>query len=746
MHGMKRWKNSCQRQWSDLVKRERGSSSIRRKVFTSVIVMVLLQIGLLAGFLFWGGILERLNQNALDIVKEKVISRRNYLEDYMTKRWSNLTLTEKELNKIGEQIKAGQGKDFEQIGSKKNLYQQYLKEACPLLVQLMRQNSVTGAFVILNTGELDFSVPEDKKGIYLRDYEPTSQFSDSNKDILIERMPRSLIEGSGLALDSGWSQDYMFSQSEVYGDYFYKPYQAALDHPEMSTSDLGYWSKGYQLNGDNTQVISYSIPLRLEDGTVYGVLGIEITESYLKKIVPVRELNEESGGSYVIGVEEEEGLFDPAVENGSIVQRAWHNQDGLLIPQKSENYKGFYDYGDRDEEKYSSIMYMSLYNTNTPFVNEKWALIGTVRGSDLFAFSHSIFHKMILAVVIVFLISIAGAAFVSVRIAWPIRELAIAVAKGRTNQDMLLEFKKTGIREVDELGESIESLTKALLESSKKFADILSMASVDLGGFEYDREKESLFLTDGFFRLFCMDTEQGAMVSMEEFVEKMEETKKYIYKSDAKSGNYLYRIPTASGDCWIRMNIHENKEKIIGLAEDVTKDTMELRKVEQERDYDILTNLLNRRAFAFQMEEILNQGDEVLKEAAMIMIDLDNLKWINDTYGHEFGDLYIQRAAKAFQEILPMRSIAARRSGDEFTLFYYGYESREELSKQIDRLKNYLCGASIMLPGNKETFLKMSGGIAYYPDKGKTVEELFRAADTAMYYSKKSGKNRFTSF
>ena len=83
--------------------------------------------------------------------------------------------------------------------------------------------------------------------------------------------------------------------------------------------------------------------------------------------------------------------------------------------------------------------------------------------------------------------------------------------------------------------------------------------------------------------------------------------------------------------------------RLTGLAEDITKERLEIQKVEYERDYDALTNLLNRRAFHRTMDELFTTKKEKLGYAALVMLDLDNLKYINDTYGHDFGDEYIRR-------------------------------------------------------------------------------------------------------
>ena len=93
-------------------------------------------------------------------------------------------------------------------------------------------------------------------------------------------------------------------------------------------------------------------------------------------------------------------------------------------------------------------------------------------------------------------------------------------------------------------------------------------------------------------------------------------------------------------------------------------------------DYDLLTGLYNRRAFYAQMD-LLFSISGVLKQAAMVLLDLDNLKYINDTYGHDYGDEYIRSMADVLSSFAEERALCARMSGDVFFLFLYWTEGRE---------------------------------------------------------------------
>ena len=97
---------------------------------------------------------------------------------------------------------------------------------------------------------------------------------------------------------------------------------------------------------------------------------------------------------------------------------------------------------------------------------------------------------------------------------------------------------------------------------------------------------------------------------------------------------------------------------------------IEKEQIEYERDHDLLTGLLNRRAFHRILKELFLQGETTLKIAALVMIDLDGLKYVNDTYGHTYGDQYIKSAAEVFVESVPENTLISRPGGDEFYILF----------------------------------------------------------------------------
>ena len=142
----------------------------------------------------------------------------------------------------------------------------------------------------------------------------------------------------------------------------------------------------------------------------------------------------------------------------------------------------------------------------------------------------------------------------------------------------------------------------------------------------------------------------------------------------------------------------------------------------------------------------LFETPDTLRHAALMMTDLDNLKTINDTYGHDWGDIYLRQTAHSLQQGSPSGTVVARLSGDEFLLLFYGYETREALRADIKKLEENFAQSSAALPDGKRLCIRMSGGVAWYPENALDLETLKKYADFAMYEVKHSTKGEVREF
>lgn len=154
---------------------------------------------------------------------------------------------------------------------------------------------------------------------------------------------------------------------------------------------------------------------------------------------------------------------------------------------------------------------------------------------------------------------------------------------------------------------------------------------------------------------------------------------------------------------------------------------------------DGLTGIHNRRHFYQEVEKLMNQHRRKQVNFAIGMIDIDNFKKINDTYGHDIGDEVLIQLATFFQTHIRKGDYVARFGGEEFILAIY-VRNQEEVKLAFNRLFNRYQATPIFVKEDKITF---SGGVAY-ASEGRSLEELIKIADIRLYKSKANGKDQMT--
>lgn len=205
-------------------------------------------------------------------------------------------------------------------------------------------------------------------------------------------------------------------------------------------------------------------------------------------------------------------------------------------------------------------------------------------------------------------------------------------------------------------------------------------------------------------------------------------------------------MPQEDGSLRYLRSEHQEKDgRQVGLIEGVTASTLEKKQIERERDSDGLTKLYARRGF-WREADWLFLRPEVLRHSGLLVIDLDNLKTTNDRFGHNFGDLYIQTAGRCFAENTPEGTLCARMSGDEFILFFYGYDTHDEIREKVAMLYQAICEVEFVLPNGNDMDLSASGGVAWYPEDSEVLLELMKYADFAMYQVKRAQKGQYREF
>lgn len=180
--------------------------------------------------------------------------------------------------------------------------------------------------------------------------------------------------------------------------------------------------------------------------------------------------------------------------------------------------------------------------------------------------------------------------------------------------------------------------------------------------------------------------------------------------------------------------------RIIGSLTDITEKKANEARIIQLAYQDTLTGLPNRLLFKERLNSTMEERQRDNMKLAVMMIDLDRFKMVNDTLGHQAGDLLLQRVAQSLKECVGEQDTIARLGGDEFIVLLSRIEGVEDVVQISDRILQMLT-KPFLLEG-REFFLSASMGACLYPCHGSDVDSLIRFADLAMYHTKENGGKR----
>lgn len=584
--------------------------------------------------------------------------------------------------------------------------------------------------------------------IYLRDLDPDAAPSQRNADLTFVRAPAQLVQSLSIATDNSWAPTIRYRALGNRG-FLYPPFQAAYkDGASLAASDYGHWtSQSYLEPGDTHEAIAYSQPLILPDGTVYGVIGVELLADYLWENLPCFEL--QNNGTYFLAVTDTEELSASELQLRPVLRSHCDGQPGsadesLTLRLHSALTRRYLFSNDL---YIASVSPLNLYSRNAPFSGEHWLLVGSVPAVQLFAFAQRLQQLFSFIILITLAVGFVCSWLVSRRLARPVAKLSAEVAAAEEDSSAIPHLSATGIRELDQFSSAFTQLSKDVLDSSTRFLRIMKLASAELGG--YELRDDSVYVTDNFFSMLGLAQEQPDPLTPKAFRALMGTLEQRWFYRLSPAHNKVFAIPQPDGSThYITLRIThilgENASEV-GLAEDMTTTVLEQQRIEHERDYDTLTGLYRRRAFDRACDALFQQPEK-LGCAALLMMDLDNLKQINDTYGHDWGDQYIRQTGQCFAANTPANTICSRLSGDEFLIFFYGYQDQEQLRAQLELLSAALQRSVSILPNGRQLHISISGGIAWYPTDGHDLLTLKKYADFAMYQVKHSHKGRMCDF
>lgn len=212
------------------------------------------------------------------------------------------------------------------------------------------------------------------------------------------------------------------------------------------------------------------------------------------------------------------------------------------------------------------------------------------------------------------------------------------------------------------------------------------------------------------------------------------------------------RLKTAQGDwLWVSLRgkaVRRNEEGraliMSGTLMDISQRKQADALIWRQANTDALTGLPNRRLLRDRLDQAIQQCQRTGARMAVLFLDLDLFKEVNDTLGHDQGDVLLVEAARRISAAVGPSATVARQGGDEFTVVIPDVQNTEEIETIALRLIQSFSGAFKL--GFDQVFITASVGITLFPDDASDVEGLLKRADQAMYAAKAAGRNRFSYF
>lgn len=263
---------------------------------------------------------------------------------------------------------------------------------------------------------------------------------------------------------------------------------------------------------------------------------------------------------------------------------------------------------------------------------------------------------------------------------------------------------------------------------SPKFYELFGYAQGDLGESPAD-----------YFRLCHPDDYSPTLLAIRQFL--AEDTAVFHWEFRLRTADHNYLWVDVRGKAVVDANGH--KIRAAGSLTDITAKKAQDAIIHKMAYYDSLTGLPNRAALYTQSTAVIARAVANHTMGALLFLDVDNFKLINDSFGHTVGDGVLSSVSIRLQTILP-KCDTYRLSGDEFVVLAPKIHSIQEASTLAERV---LAAFSKPFEVHEHVYhVTLSIGIAIFPHHGENIEELLKSADTAMYRAKESGKSRYVLF
>lgn len=315
--------------------------------------------------------------------------------------------------------------------------------------------------------------------------------------------------------------------------------------------------------------------------------------------------------------------------------------------------------------------------------------------------------------------------------------------EGKIYQYVSIRSDITARKEMEEEVRNSEEKYRIIAENT---SDIISMI---------DRQGQFLYLSPAHKSVWAHDVSDAEIQNMFEWIaEEDREILAYAIEhtfATRKEYTVECRLNTKrEKPIWTETKInplmdeHGDVNSLILVTRDITERKQSEELIHYLAYHDALTDLPNRRMYVQHLTKEIMQAKRFQSNMAVLFLDLDRFKDVNDSFGHDVGDMLLVEAAKRLKECVKPEDMVARLGGDEFTMLVSQLNDREEAAAVAEQIMNEL-QRSFTLNGQVLN-ISCSIGISMFPQDGDNAEDLLKRADTALYTVKSHGRNGYDFF
>lgn len=313
----------------------------------------------------------------------------------------------------------------------------------------------------------------------------------------------------------------------------------------------------------------------------------------------------------------------------------------------------------------------------------------------------------------------------------------------------------------DEIGKQFEELEKqsnALALSEQRYQ--LAVEGADCGIWDWEVENDIYYLSAkwksylgyedneidntfyGFINIVHPDDKDEVVSKIQDYISGKIDSYESIYRMICKNGEEKWILSKAK----VIKDSKGKNTRMAGSHTDITEQKIIQNQLKSLAYSDMLTELPNRLSFELMINDLINdiKKEKSNSKFALVYMDIDNFKHINDTLGHVSGDLLLKYIANILKNEVKSSDILARLGGDEFGIVFKDIENKEEVIGKIQKLLKYLRRPWII--DQQEFFISHSIGIAIYPEDGESLSMLLKNSDVAMYFIKKNMKDDYSFY